>query len=116
MSQATESLFAENHEHFFNSIDPDRPCRERSFDHLIDTQQQGRGVILMAEGLGNLGLMASSIIGLISEAVVAADRAGYPLNRTALATVRAELPIGSTGSDHAIGRHVTFPDLTVDGL
>jgi hypothetical protein len=22
MSQATESLFAENHEHFFNSIDP----------------------------------------------------------------------------------------------
>jgi hypothetical protein len=25
MSQATESLFAENHEHFFNSIDPDRP-------------------------------------------------------------------------------------------
>jgi hypothetical protein len=71
---------------------------------------------LDAEGLGNLGLMASSIIGLISGAVVAADRAGYPLNRTALATVRAELPIGSTGSDHAIGRHVTFPDLTVDGL
>src|SRR6476660_6558929 len=24
MSQATESLFAENHEHFFNSIDPSR--------------------------------------------------------------------------------------------
>ena len=24
MSQATESLFAENHEHFFNSIDPQR--------------------------------------------------------------------------------------------
>jgi hypothetical protein len=23
MSQATESLFAENHEHFFNSIDPE---------------------------------------------------------------------------------------------
>jgi hypothetical protein len=62
---------------------------------------------LDAEGLGNLGLMASSVIGLISEAVVAADRAGYPLNRTALATVRAERPIGSTGSDHAIGRHVT---------
>jgi hypothetical protein len=62
---------------------------------------------LDAEGLGNLGLMASSVIGLISEAVVVADRAGYPLNRTALATVRAEHPIGSTGSDHAIGRHVT---------
>jgi hypothetical protein len=24
MSQATESLFAENHEHFFNSIDPEQ--------------------------------------------------------------------------------------------
>jgi hypothetical protein len=27
MSQATESLFAENHEHFFNSIDPNRTFR-----------------------------------------------------------------------------------------
>jgi hypothetical protein len=28
MSQATESLFAENHEHFFNSIDPN-PTRSK---------------------------------------------------------------------------------------
>src|SRR5260221_5793491 len=27
MSQATESLFAENHEHFFNSIDPEQKRR-----------------------------------------------------------------------------------------
>jgi hypothetical protein len=29
MSQATESLFAENHEHFFNSIGQSRPVRLR---------------------------------------------------------------------------------------
>ena len=28
----------------FSQFDPDRPCRERSFDHLLDTQQQGRGL------------------------------------------------------------------------
>src|SRR5258707_13656941 len=31
MSQATESLFAENHEHFFNSIDPKRPSHTQAF-------------------------------------------------------------------------------------
>jgi hypothetical protein len=32
MSQATESLFAENHEHFFNSIDPKRTSHLEPFD------------------------------------------------------------------------------------
>jgi hypothetical protein len=31
MSQATESLFAENHEHFFNSIGPSRKSGDVRF-------------------------------------------------------------------------------------
>src|SRR5262245_57133442 len=31
MSQATESLFAENHEHFFNSIDPSATWAAQDF-------------------------------------------------------------------------------------
>jgi hypothetical protein len=33
MSQATESLFAENHEHFFNSIDPEQTFASAAEGH-----------------------------------------------------------------------------------
>jgi len=47
ISQPTESLFAENHEPFFNNIDPQRrfaavKCRiaKGSFDHFVSDSEQ----------------------------------------------------------------------------